>query len=101
MYVFLASCVQHALSLWLPDLWARQAPAAGPLVDFQVYEPVLTPSGESDQYGCIYTKELMSYEFANSYGAPFVGVSFLLLQNVLAEGSCQVITRHPPVLSTG
>ena len=101
MYVFLTLFVQHALSLWFPDLWARQAPAAGPLVDFQVYEPVLTPSGASDQYGCIYTKELMSYEFANSYGAPFVGVSFLLLQNVLAEGFCQVITRHPPVLSIG
>lgn len=75
MYVFLTSCVQYGVSLWFPDLWARQAPAAGPLVDFQVYEPVLTPSGASDQYGCIYTKELMSYEFANSYGAPFVGVS--------------------------
>ena len=101
MYVFLTSFVQHALSLWFPDLWARQASAAGPLVDFQVYEPVLTPSGASDQYGCIYTKELMSYEFANSYGAPFVGVSFLLMQNFLAEGFCQVITRRPHVLSTG
>lgn len=101
MYVFLTSCVQQALSLWFPDLWARQAPAAGALVDFQVYEPVLTPSGASDQYGCIYTKELMSYEFANSYGAPFVGVSFLLLQKFLAEDYCQVITRHPRALSTG
>lgn len=99
LYVFLTSCVQHGVSLWFPDLWARQAPAAGPLVDFQVYEPVLTPSGASDQYGCIYTKELMSYEFANSYGAPFVGVSFLLLRRFLAECFCQVTTRRPPVLS--
>ena len=98
MYVFLTSCVQHGVSLWFPDLWPRQASAAGPLVDFQVYEPVLTPSGASDQYGCIYTKDLMSYEFANSYGAPFVGVSFLLLQKFLAECFCQVITRRPPVL---
>ena len=58
----------HALQL-------RQTPATTPLVDFQVYEPVLTPSGTSDQYGCVYTQTLMSYVFSNSYGAPFVGTS--------------------------
>lgn len=53
----------------------RQAePPAGALVDFQVYEPVLTPSGSSDEYGCVYTKILMEYDFANSYGVPFVGM---------------------------
>ena len=97
MYVFLTSYIQHGLSLWFPDLWTRQAPAAGPLVDFQVSEPVLTPSGASDQYGCIYTKKLMSYEFANSYGAPFVGVSFLFPRRLLAECFCQVTIRRPPV----
>lgn len=56
----------------------RQAPAVAPLVDFEVYEPVLTPTGTSDQYGCIYTKLLMSYEFGNSYGAPFVGMCLCL-----------------------
>ncbi|RDW82748.1 hypothetical protein BP6252_03860 [Coleophoma cylindrospora] len=44
-----------------------------PLVDFQVYEPVLTPSGSSNEYGCIYTKTLMEHQFASSYGIPFVG----------------------------
>ena len=91
------SCIQYGLPLWLPDLWTRQAPAVGPLVDFQVSEPVLTPSGASDQYGCIYTKKLMSYEFANSYGHPFVGVSFLLPLKLLAECSYQVNTRRLPV----
>jgi len=54
----------------------RQAqPAPGQLNDFQVYEPVLTPEGPSDQHGCVYTKVLMEHDFANSYGAPFVGMS--------------------------
>lgn len=99
MYVFLTSCIQYGLSLRFPNLWTRQAPAAGPLVDFQVSEPVLTPSGASDQYGCIYTKKLMSYEFANSYGAPFVGVSFLLPRKLLAECFCQVTICRLPVRS--
>ena len=51
----------------------RQTPVASPLVDFQVSQPILTPSGQGDQYGCIHTTLLMEYEFANSYGAPFVG----------------------------
>lgn len=73
LYVFVTFFVQNGLSSWLPNIWKRQTAAASPLVDFEVYKPVLTPSGASDQYGCIYTKELMSYEFANSYGVPFVG----------------------------
>ena len=51
----------------------RQALGPSPLVDFQVYEPVLTPSGTTDQYGCIYTQLLMDHVFAYSYGMPFVG----------------------------
>lgn len=51
----------------------RQAPAPSPLVDFQVYEPVLTPSGTAGQYGCVYTQLLMDHVFAYSYGIPFVG----------------------------
>jgi len=52
----------------------RQAALApGLLNDFQVYEPVLTPTGNSDQYGCVYTKVLMEHDFAFSYGQPFVG----------------------------
>ena len=47
--------------------------AASPLVDFQVYEPVLTPAGSTDQYGCVYTQLLMEHVFGFSYGMPFVG----------------------------
>ena len=75
LYVFTSQCAANALSSKVPDdaFQKRQTPATTPLVDFQVYEPVLTPSGTSDQYGCIYTQTLMSYVFSNSYGAPFVG----------------------------
>lgn len=75
LYVFTSQCAANALSSQVPDdaFQKRQTPATTPLVDFQVYEPVLTPSGTSDQYGCIYTQTLMSYVFSNSYGAPFVG----------------------------
>ena len=64
--------------------------AATPLVDFQVYQPVLTPTGLADQKfsadgssqtqslsvqpetsSCIVT--LMVHDFGYSYGAPFVG----------------------------
>lgn len=58
----------------IPDgsLQGNQAPAS-PLVDFQVSEPVITPS-PGDQSDCIYTKQLMDHVFAFSYGAPFVGI---------------------------
>ena len=77
LYVFFISqCAANVLSLQNPNdaRQKRQSPATT-LVDFQVYEPVLTPSGTSDQYGCIYTQTLMDYVFSNSYGAPFVGRS--------------------------
>ena len=74
-YVFIMQWAANALALTSPNdaLQMRQTPATTPLVDFQVYQPVLTPSGTSDEYGCIYTQTLMSYVFSNSYGAPFVG----------------------------
>lgn len=83
LYVFFALLGQIAFASWIPDdiLPKRQTAAAAPLVDFQVYEPVLTPSGTTDQDGCVYTKLLMDYEFANSYGAPFVGTSFTRSQS--------------------
>ncbi|KAL9597472.1 MAG: hypothetical protein Q9219_005105 [cf. Caloplaca sp. 3 TL-2023] len=55
------------------ELGKRQAPAAQPLVTFQVSEPVLVPTGDSNQYGCVRTQLLMDYVFAFSYGKPFVG----------------------------
>ena len=69
--VFLLSCTQASCNSD-GGLQKRQSPSS-PLVDFQVSQPILTPSGDSDQYGCISTITLMEYEFANSYGAPFVG----------------------------
>lgn len=51
----------------------RQTSSEPPLVDFQVSEPILTPLGTTDRYGCIYTQLLMEHDFAFSYGKPFVG----------------------------
>ena len=75
-YVYMLLCATSAFSLPSPNhdaLRMRQTPATTPLVDFQVSEPILTPSGTSDQYGCIYTQTLMEHTFGNSYGKPFVG----------------------------
>jgi hypothetical protein len=64
--------------------------SATPLVDFQVYQPVLTPTGPADQKfsadGSSQTQSLsvqpetascsvtlMVHEFAYSYGTPYVG----------------------------
>jgi len=69
--------------------YARQA-ARPLLVDFQVYPPVLvpTPAGDvltngstgsiptvvpAETFGCVVYETLMVHEFAESYGAPFVG----------------------------
>ena len=78
LYVFALPSAAKARSLQTPDnaLQQRQTPAPAPLVDFQVSQPILTPSGTSDQYGCIHTQTLMDHVFSNSYGAPFVGRPF-------------------------
>lgn len=75
LYVIISQWAASALSFQTPNdvLQKRQTPASTPLIDFQVSEPVLTPSGASDQYGCIHIQTLMSYVFSNSYGAPFIG----------------------------
>ena len=52
---------------------SRQASTQDPLVNFQVSEPVVTPNGPRDEHGCVYSQILMSHEFGNSYGVPFVG----------------------------
>lgn len=71
----LISLSRSAVVAQAPDslLQVRQAAETSPLVNFQVYEPVLTPTGPSDEYGCVYTKLLMDHIFAFSYGKPFVG----------------------------
>ncbi len=48
------------------------------LVNFQVHEPVLTPTGPSDELGCVHSQLLMEHVFAFSYGNPFVGKKALL-----------------------
>ncbi|KAJ5994482.1 hypothetical protein N7451_010206 [Penicillium sp. IBT 35674x] len=50
--------------------------SSGELHDFQVYPPVLTASADArgkNEYGCVVTQTLMDYDFANSYGVPYVG----------------------------
>ena len=74
--VLIAPALSSATVQWSPDLALpkRQTePAPGLLNDFQVYEPVLTPTGNTSPYGCVYTKVLMEHDFAFSYGQPFVG----------------------------
>ena len=55
------------------EISKRQSATSALLSVFAVYEPVLTPTGSSDQYGCIYTELLMDHVFGYSYGMPFVG----------------------------
>lgn len=59
-------------------LQVRQAAETSPLVNFQVNQPVLTPTGPNDEYGCVYSKLLMDHVFAFSYGSPFVGIVLFL-----------------------
>jgi hypothetical protein len=66
------------------------AQATSPLVNFQVYPPVLTPytkfnsdvvlsnsvqvvGAAIDAKACVTNQTLMHYTFAQSYGVPFVG----------------------------
>lgn len=78
------------------------SPASTLLVDFQVTEPILTPSGLSDQYGCIYTKVLMEHDFAYSYGAPFVGKNAQpVIGARLTSTLIQELIHHLLVHSTG
>ena len=99
LYVSLLLFCESVLASWIPNdvLPKRQAPAVATLVDFQVYEPILTPSGTSDQHGCVYTKELMTYEFGNSYGAPFVGMCLRIRQPPASNNRC-IRRLHPSSL---
>lgn len=96
--LLLSLCVAVALSLQTSPaervsnhaLAQRQnAPASPPLVDFQVYEPVLVPQSAR----C--TELLMSHVFGFSYGKPFVGSALKLR---LLYGP--VITEHRQLYST-
>ena len=104
--VFAALLCHTGLSEVHPDNVARKrqaAPAASPLVNFQVSEPVLTPSGTSNQNGCIYEQLLMDHVFAFSYGKPFVGgcsqallrrTQTLTVDRVLCTASLQLQPRY-------
>lgn len=97
-YVCVALLCPTIIASWTPDhsLLNRQTSPASPLVDFQVSQPILTPSGQSDQYGCIHTTLLMGYEFANSYGAPFVGESAFGLQSTVVPNNVLGDYAPPP-----
>ncbi|KAL8996889.1 MAG: hypothetical protein Q9169_003700 [Polycauliona sp. 2 TL-2023] len=58
-----------------PDqgLARRQAFTTPPLVTFQVQDPILVPTPNGNQSGCVHTQLLMDNVFAFSYGKPFVG----------------------------
>lgn len=51
-----------------------QSQSQEPLVSFQVTEPVVTPTGSHDEYGCVVSQVLMSHVFAKSYGVPYTGM---------------------------
>lgn len=74
--VVVAPSLSASLAPESPDhgLGKRQTPPILPLVDFQVSEPILIPTGTSDRYGCVHTQLLMDHVFAFSYGRPFVGM---------------------------
>ncbi|KAL8775906.1 MAG: hypothetical protein Q9194_003512 [Teloschistes cf. exilis] len=73
--VLVASSLSTALPHASPDhrYDKRQTSPSSPLVNFQVSEPILTPPGNANQYGCIHSQLLMEHDFAFSYGKPFVG----------------------------
>ncbi|KAL9581101.1 MAG: hypothetical protein Q9212_004099 [Teloschistes hypoglaucus] len=73
--VLVASSLSTALSHASPDhrYDKRQTSPSSPLVNFQVSEPILTPVGDANHYGCIHSQLLMEHDFAFSYGKPFVG----------------------------
>lgn len=93
-------------------------PANSSVLDvFQVYQPVLTPSGPTDEIilgdgaenttaiasaasGSSCQVVLMEHVFAYSYGQPFVGMRFLLSRLVLAN-LWQETTLRPVASSTG
>lgn len=73
--VLVAPSLSAAFSHTDPDRGPvkRQTPATPPLVAFQVQNPVLVPTANGNQSGCVHTQVLMDHEFAFSYGKPFVG----------------------------
>ena len=69
LYVSMGLLAQVSATAFHPDPLVERQAASEPLVDFQVYEPVLVPSGAP----C--TQLLMEHVFAYSYGQPFVGTN--------------------------
>lgn len=74
VHVVLASGFAPARAIPDYQLAPRQdTPTSAPLVDFQVYEPVLTPESGFTPEPTECTQLLMDHVFAFSYGRPFVG----------------------------
>ena len=99
LWVSAALSVQSAISVSRPDaLPKRQAASATALVDFQVYEPVLTPTGAAGECSQL----LMEHVFAFSYGRPFVGIIGLeILRTGRMADSGKANTLLQLALSTG
>ncbi|KAL8871062.1 MAG: hypothetical protein Q9174_003034 [Haloplaca sp. 1 TL-2023] len=73
--VFGASSLSATVAQKVPDqaLANRQTAAEDPLINLQVSNPILLPSGNKSQDGCVHNVVLMEHDFAFSYGKPFVG----------------------------
>lgn len=73
--VLVASSLPKAFSHADPDrgLAKRQVSTPPPLVVFQVQDPIIIPTTNGNQSGCVKTQLLMDHEFAFSYGKPFIG----------------------------
>ncbi|CAO1601988.1 hypothetical protein XANCAGTX0491_005624 [Xanthoria calcicola] len=73
--VLVASLLPRAFSHADPDrgLAKRQVSTPPPLVVFQVQDPIIIPTTNGNQSGCVETQLLMDHEFAFSYGKPFIG----------------------------
>ena len=94
--VLVASSLPKAVSHADPDRGPvkRQVSATPPLVVFQAQDPIIIPTTNGNQSGCVETQLLMDHEFAFSYGKPFIGeeIRFSVLEPGLRSKNLQEIT---------
>ena len=75
-----------------------QSQSQEPLVNFQVTEPVVTPTGSHDEYGCVVSQVLMSHVFTNSYGVPYTGMNPFPRTRYLLHRSSRISFDDRPLL---
>lgn len=101
--VLVASSLPKAISHADPDRGRvkRQVPATPPLVVFQVQDPIIIPTTNGNQSGCVETQLLMDHEFAYSYGNPFIGeeIRFSVLGPEVRSNDFQETTFLPRATS--